>query len=540
MAIQNKAELEALYASLFPDNAAGEISAADVREFMQAILDSLNLLANDPVEDNAAAVLLVATDVDANAPREAVFAGAMVYTLPLVATVQQGVTLIISRASSTSLSLATQGIDIIVGNLQESSPGIWRVIADPSNNRWVSEFTPFDSLTINPTVNFIPLNDSGNLGDSPLRYDSGQDIVISSKSIQTPAASVKIGSNATLSDSGSGIGYSLGATGSTFELSGSQYSAASGTLSGLTITEYPSAAIDINTQVDDSESLTIDYYQWKAEITGIPEDLFRVYAVTLRGAAGAQAPVRLRIFIEDPMLNPSAVPIYNNVDESEWENGNAGFMLVDGMDTFVDFEQGQRLRSNSPFWIVHDVPAGEQFSIKGATVDIGFGAVFVPYQVSNVMAGNELQALPTDDSSTGSNRNLSAQEVDSRISNSGAGYVLATWGGDLQNTGRYPTINGASNTTQVSGLGVNVSAPVPAAGTIDTLTYYNTSGDATTELQIIKNGVVMYTFTCTAFYGKETGINVPIGFVGGVPDNIAIRYSAGTKPAAGFYSMYIN
>ena len=50
----------------------------------------------------------------------------------------------------------------------------------------------------------------------------------------------------------------------------------------------------------------------------------------------------------------------------------------------------------------------------------------------------------------------------------------------------------------------------------------------------------MHTFTCTGFYGVETGINVPVGFVGGLPDNIAIRYSAGTKPAAGFYSMYIN
>lgn len=120
------------------------------------------------------------------------------------------------------------------------------------------------------------------------------------------------------------------------------------------------------------------------------------------------------------------------------------------------------------------------------------------------------------------------------------GYILTTWGANLQTLGRHPAINSPSNSAEITSLGIMASIPVPAAGTIDTLTYYNMSGDNTTEFQIIKNGVVMYTFTCTGPYGVETGINVPTGFAGSVPDNIAIRYSAGTAPGDGLYSMYIN
>ena len=120
------------------------------------------------------------------------------------------------------------------------------------------------------------------------------------------------------------------------------------------------------------------------------------------------------------------------------------------------------------------------------------------------------------------------------------GYVLATWGANLQTLGRHPAINSPSNAAEIISLGIMASIPVPATGTIDTITYYNNTGDNTTELQIIKNGVVAYTFTCVGPYGVETGINVPIGFAGSVPDNIAIRYSSGTSPGEGLYTAFIN
>lgn len=121
----------------------------------------------------------------------------------------------------------------------------------------------------------------------------------------------------------------------------------------------------------------------------------------------------------------------------------------------------------------------------------------------------------------------------------GLGYVLATWGANLQTVGRHPAINSPSNSAQITSLGVMASIPVPADGTLDTLTYYNTTGDSTTVLQIVLNGVVVYSFNCVGPYGIETGIGIPVVVTGGVPDNVAIRYSAGTAPSEGLYTAYV-
>jgi len=120
----------------------------------------------------------------------------------------------------------------------------------------------------------------------------------------------------------------------------------------------------------------------------------------------------------------------------------------------------------------------------------------------------------------------------------GLGYVLATWGGNVVTIGRHPAINGVSTGPEITSLGVDASAQVSADGTIDTVTYYNTTGDNTTEFQIIVNGVVAYTFDSMGFgfYGQETGIGVPVV----MNDNVAIRYSGGTAPGPGIYTMYVN
>lgn len=156
-----------------------------------------------------------------------------------------------------------------------------------------------------------------------------------------------------------------------------------------------------------------------------------------------------------------------------------------------------------------------------------------------VLRGDTGSGLPVIDQYvyTWDEKSLATEEYVNN--NSGLGYILNTWGANLQTPGRHPAINGAANAAEIPSLGISASAEVPAAGTIDTLTYYNATGDNTTTFQIIKNGVVMYTFTCVGPYGVETGINVPIGFTGSVADNIAIRYSSGTAPGEGFYSIYI-
>lgn len=119
------------------------------------------------------------------------------------------------------------------------------------------------------------------------------------------------------------------------------------------------------------------------------------------------------------------------------------------------------------------------------------------------------------------------------------GYILATWGANIQTLGRHPAINSPSNAAEITSLGIMASIPVPATGILDTITYYNNTGDNTTTFQIIKNGQVAHTFTCIGPYGAETGINLPIGFAGSVPDNIAIRYFSGTAPSDGLYTAYV-
>lgn len=114
-------------------------------------------------------------------------------------------------------------------------------------------------------------------------------------------------------------------------------------------------------------------------------------------------------------------------------------------------------------------------------------------------------------------------------------YVLATWGANLQTVGRHPAINSPADSGQISSLGIYASMPIPADGILDTLTYYTNTGDNTTTLQIVKNGVVESTFNCDAAYGVETGIGLSVN----VFDNIAIRYSGGTAPSEGLYTAYV-
>lgn len=120
--------------------------------------------------------------------------------------------------------------------------------------------------------------------------------------------------------------------------------------------------------------------------------------------------------------------------------------------------------------------------------------------------------------------------------NPGLGYVFTTWGANMQNTGRYPTLNGAANGPEQSSLGIWTDAIVPAAGTIEALTYNMGTGDNTTVLKIIKNGAVAHTFTCTGARDVETDIGVTVS----IGDRVAIEYDAGMKPAGSFYSVYIN
>ena len=98
MAIKDKSTLDALILSLFPTG-TGNISAADVRLYLDDILDSNVLQASTSVTDSSATIGLVIADIDENVPRVATNATGTTYTLPDVSTVKEGVTLVIHTTS---------------------------------------------------------------------------------------------------------------------------------------------------------------------------------------------------------------------------------------------------------------------------------------------------------------------------------------------------------------------------------------------------------------------------------------------------------
>lgn len=117
----------------------------------------------------------------------------------------------------------------------------------------------------------------------------------------------------------------------------------------------------------------------------------------------------------------------------------------------------------------------------------------------------------------------------------GLGYVFTTWGANMQTAGRYPTINGAANGPEQSGLGIWAEAIIPDAGTLEAMTYNMGTGNNTTVFKIWVNGIVQHTFTCTGSRDVETGIGVAVS----TGDRVAIEYDAGMKPAGSFYTIYI-
>ena len=179
-------------------------------------------------------------------------------------------------------------------------------------------------------------------------------------------------------------------------------------------------------------------------------------------------------------------------------------------------------------------------SLTGDVTNAGMMSIkcdFLAGQITNtgsmyVQIGTYTGTLPVDDGSI--NGVINGVHY-GNWKPSDLGYVFTSWGANLQNAGRFPAINGTANGSEISALGIDASAQIPANGTIDVLTYYMDTGDNTTVFKIIKNGQVAHTFTCTAAYGRETGIGVSVA----IGDNVAIRYDAGMKPSSGIYSMYI-
>lgn len=145
MAIDGKTTLSALILSLFPSG-TGNISAADNREYLGAILDSNVLQSFAAVTDAASVIPLSVASIDQNAPRLPTNVTSTVYQLPDVSLVKEGVTLIIINKTSVQRNISLFAGDTIAGLLQIDKPGVWTVTADPANNSWLSIFNLFNDL----------------------------------------------------------------------------------------------------------------------------------------------------------------------------------------------------------------------------------------------------------------------------------------------------------------------------------------------------------------------------------------------------------
>jgi hypothetical protein len=106
------------------------------------------------------------------------------------------------------------------------------------------------------------------------------------------------------------------------------------------------------------------------------------------------------------------------------------------------------------------------------------------------------------------------------------------FGGDMDLAGNFIRANGESNLADVSS-GDRTKSPVPVNGTLVYLVYWTAAADATSQIKIHLNGVVVDTLLLSPGVGS-LAINIPVS----VGDYIEIEYDAGTPPGRSI--MYFN
>tara|TARA_R110002020_G_scaffold475890_1_gene713748 strand:+ start:19757 stop:21286 length:1530 start_codon:yes stop_codon:yes gene_type:complete len=304
----------------------------------------------------------------------------------------------------------------------------------------------------------------------------------------------------------------------------------------------------------DNETQLGDWTAW------VPVTADRIIKkLRLRFAQNATG-VRLTMRQADDQTQIDGPILYRSHTDTVWNNGG-GFSITSdpagGPGSYeIELENSAKVLDEKFVYLVveQNTQGTGAIEFRGATLDIEGITQFYAYLEQTFLTESrdvialsddiqELVSAKADKSNVLELDNTDAFTPDADyepatkkyVDDNDVGYVFTSWGANLQNTGHYPIINGAANGPQVSGLGINASAQIPADGTIDVLTYYMDTGDNTTVFKIIKNGAVVHIFTCDAPYGRETGIGVSVT----TGDNVAIEYDAGMKPAGSIYSMYI-
>jgi hypothetical protein len=103
------------------------------------------------------------------------------------------------------------------------------------------------------------------------------------------------------------------------------------------------------------------------------------------------------------------------------------------------------------------------------------------------------------------------------------------YGGDIKSPLNYYHAHGDFASGQGSSLNNETVIVMPFSGLFINISWFNDSADATTTLNVIKNGVSVDTVMLTGLSG--TVALGAVAFVGG--DEIAIQYDSGTKPGKG-------
>lgn len=166
MPIRNLAELNAALVAfdgvrdtLLADNNTGDISPQDVRDVFSSlqsivsdVITSYGIQAFTTVSDSDININLVADDINNNFVRAPVGAFSQNYNLPPLAGVRPGLTLAIVNELNFPRTITPDGGDQIVGRDTIPLAGFWQIVADPANNRWLSDFSPLDDdIALSPT-----------------------------------------------------------------------------------------------------------------------------------------------------------------------------------------------------------------------------------------------------------------------------------------------------------------------------------------------------------------------------------------------------
>ena len=103
------------------------------------------------------------------------------------------------------------------------------------------------------------------------------------------------------------------------------------------------------------------------------------------------------------------------------------------------------------------------------------------------------------------------------------------YGGDIKSAGNFFHAHGDFSSGEASSLDNESVIVMPFAGIFINISWFNDFADATTTLNVVKNGVTADTVTLTGLSGTVS--LAAVAFVGG--DEIAIQFDSGTKPGKG-------